>query len=240
MNLGSLSDRVRLSLRGKQLKPPVIMAVSVLTVVTWKYFGDPGFYCRHLSGWFVWHDDLPATAAVYSFLAGFMLMGVVPALIVKLVFRENLADYGVQFGHRVRTVRSFLVCAPVVVLIAYASTWDRTLADQYPLNRRAGDSSATFGLHALTYAFLYLGWEFQFRGFLQHGLRESMGNTNAVFVQVLASVLAHIGRPAIETYASILAGLFWGILAFRTRSLLSGLLQHYLLGISLDWLLCHR
>jgi membrane protease YdiL (CAAX protease family) len=97
-----------------------------------------------------------------------------------------------------------------------------------------------FGLHAAAYLLFYLGWEFQFRGFMQHGLRETMGDANAVLVQVLASVLLHIGKPATETYAAIAGGLFWGVLAFRTRSLLSGMLQHFLLGLSVDFFLCYH
>ncbi len=66
-----------------------------------------------------------------------------------------------------------------------------------------------------------------------------MGATNALLVQVLASVLLHIGKPVSETYAAIAGGLLWGLLAYRTRSLFSGMLQHYLLGIALDWFICH-
>jgi membrane protease YdiL (CAAX protease family) len=74
---------------------------------------------------------------------------------------------------------------------------------------------------------------------MQYGLRDSMGSVNALLVQVMASVTVHIGKPTGEIYGSIVGGLIWGILAFRTRSLLSGLLQHALLGILRDWFICH-
>jgi len=97
-----------------------------------------------------------------------------------------------------------------------------------------------FAIHAATYLLFYLGWEFHFRGFLQMGIRDKLGDVNALLVQVLASGLLHIGRPATESFASLAAGIFWGILAIRTRSLLSGLSQHYVLGVSLDWFLCYN
>jgi membrane protease YdiL (CAAX protease family) len=62
---------------------------------------------------------------------------------------------------------------------------------------------------------------------------------NAVLIQTAASALLHIGSPATETFGAILAGLLWGALALRTRSLLSGLGQHYVLGISLDAFICY-
>ena len=113
------------------------------------------------------------------------------------------------------------------------------IRDEYPINRHAGISPWMFGYHGCTYAIFYLGWEFHFRGFLQFGLRDKLGDGNALLVQVMASSLLHIGKPCLETYGAILGGLVWGIVAFRTRSLLSGLLQHFLLGITLDWFICY-
>jgi uncharacterized protein len=227
------------TLQGVQVKPVVILSVSTLTLITWKCFASSQFYFENLVGRFVLFSDPQMTAAVYSFLGALLLMGVLPALIVKCVFREKLSDYGVCFGDRVRTVRSFLVFAPGIVLIAYFAAQNPAFCKEYPINHNAGSSPQMFALHALTYMMFYVGWEFQFRGFMQHGLRASMGAANAMLVQVMASVIVHIGKPTGEIYGSIIGGLIWGMLAFRTRSLLSGLLQHAALGILVDWFICH-
>ncbi len=226
-------------LGGRQLKPTVILLSSTVLMLTWRYFGSPEFYLQWISPRLMLWGNSATTAAVYSFAACLLLLGVVPALIVKLIFRERLADYGVQIGILKYTVRSFLVLGPMFVLAAYMASKCPAILAQYPINESAGGSSAMFGFHACTYMLFYLGWEFHFRGFLQFGLRDAMGSTNAVLVQVMASVLLHIGKPAVETYGAILGGILWGILAFRTRSLLSGLLQHALLGIALDWFICY-
>ena len=224
--------------QGRQLKPTVILLVSSVTLITWKCFASPQYLeqlARRCGGF----SDPQAAGAIGSFVAALVFLGLLPALIVKLVFRENLTDYGVGLGDRLRTARSFLVCAPIVLLIAYLSAGNASLRSEYPIDHLARVSAWGFALHALTYVLFYLGWEFQFRGFMQHGLEESMGATNALFVQVLASVLLHIGKPVSEIYAAIVGGLLWGLLAYRTRSLLSGMLQHFLLGIALDWFICH-
>jgi membrane protease YdiL (CAAX protease family) len=213
--------------RGEQFKPTVILLVSPLLMLTWHYFGAPE----------AWHD--PAVGAVYSFLACLLLLGVVPALIVKLVFRERLADYGVQLGNRVLSVRSFLLLAPACVLAAYLASCDPATRQVYPINKSAGSSPGAFGLHAITYLLFYVGWEFHFRGFLQFGLRDRLGAANALLVQVMASSLLHIGRSGVEAFAAVGGGILWGVIAYRTRSLLSGLLQHFLLGIALDWFICY-
>ena len=224
--------------QGLQLKPTVILLLSSVTLITWKCFASPQFLeqlARRCGGF----SDPQAAGAIGSFASVLLLLGLLPALIVKFIFREKLADYGVGLGDRPRTVRSFLICSPIVLLIAYLSAGSASLASEYPVDHLARVSGWWFTLHASTYLLFYLGWEFQFRGFMQHGLEESMGASSALLVQVLASVLLHIGKPTGEIYGSIVGGLLWGLLAYRTRSLLSGMLQHFLLGIALDWFICH-
>jgi len=216
-----------------------VLVVSPVLVVTWKYFASPEKILETLRPeWVLW-DDLQATAAVYAMVGTFVLLGLIPALVVKLALGEPLADYGVQWGDRPRTFRTMALLGPLFVLGGYVASRDPAVRIEYPLNPSAGSSPAMFAIHALAYLLFYVGWEFHFRGFLQHGVRRSMGDASAVLVAVMASCLAHLGKPASETYAAILGGLLWGILAFRTRSLASGLVQHFLLGISLDWFLCY-
>jgi len=234
------ADSLWVQLRGRQRKPAIVLTVSTLSLSAWWYYGSPQFYLERLSGTFVWFGDPQATAAVYSFLAAAVLMGVVPLTIVKFVFHESPADYGVRLGNRVRTLRSMLIFAPIMVAIAYFSSGSPAMRSAYPINPHAGGSSSTFALHVVTYLLYYLGWEFQFRGFMQHGLRESFGDVGAILVQTMASVLVHLGKPPMETFAALAAGILWGIFAIRTRSLLSGLVQHALLGITLDWFVCYR
>lgn len=235
----SLVEPIFAAFRGEQRKATIILLVSPVLMVTWKYFGDPQFLARVLPDACVLWNDRGASGAIGSFVAAFTLLGLIPALIVRWVFHERLADYGVRIGDRWRTPQSILVLCPFFVLAAYVASFDPAVRKCYPINPSACSSSAMFAVHALSYLLFYLGWEFHFRGFLQFGLRQRLGDVNSLLIQVLASGLLHIGRPGSETYASFLAGLLWGVFAYRTRSLLSGLTQHYVLGISLDWFLCH-
>jgi membrane protease YdiL (CAAX protease family) len=239
-SLGPLAQATALDVaeRRGQLKPILILLLSSLLLLGWKYCGSEAFYREYVAPRFALGSDPAMAAAWYRFLTCFLGLGVLPALIVKCVFRERLSDYGVRLGIAKRTVRSFLLAAPAFVLAGYLASRGPAFQAVYPLNRNAGASADLFALHLLCYFMFYVGWEFYFRGFMLIGLRDSLGPANAVLVQVLASSLLHIGCPAAETFGSIAAGLFWGFLALRTRSLLSGLLQHSLLGMSLDWFLC--
>ena len=221
--------------RGPQLKLTVILFASSLLLLVWKYGCSEEFYSHHFGDAF---GPVEIGAAIYQFVGCFLLMGVVPVLIVKLGFRERLRDYGVSLkGGRI-ALCTFLLFTPIFVLAAWWSSDDPVILQKFPINPRAGESSAMFAMHAATYLLFYLGWEFYFRGFMLFGLRQSLGDANAVLIQTLASALLHIGSPASETFGAILVGLLWGMLAIKTRSLLSGLGQHYVLGVSLDAFIC--
>lgn len=221
--------------RGPQSKPTVILFASSLLLLAWKYGCSEEFYSHHFGTAF---GPVEVGAAVYQFVGCFVLLGVAPVLVVKFGFRERLRDYGVSLGIGRRTLVTFLCFTPIFALAAWWSSDDPVILQKFPINPRAGQSPAMFTMHAVTYLLYYVGWEFYFRGFMLFGLRQSLGDVNAVLIQTMASVLLHIGSPASEAFGAILAGLLWGMLAIRTRSLLSGLGQHYVLGITLDAFIC--
>ena len=221
-----------------QVKPAVALLLSTVLMLTWWYFGSRGFLWRHLPTAGLWGHDRATVAALGSFLAAFVLLGLIPALVVTLGLRERLADYGVRWGDARRTLWATALLVPLFVLGGYLSSSNPSLRAYYPLTPTAGASAADFALHAAAYLLFYLGWEFHFRGFLQHALQPTAGDASAVAIQVLASCLLHLGKPAIETYSAILGGILWGVLAIRTKSLFAGLAQHSALGLSLDWFLC--
>jgi membrane protease YdiL (CAAX protease family) len=222
--------------RGPQRKPTVILLGSSVLLLVWRYYGSPEFLTAKFANV---AGNARVAGAIGHFAGCFLLLGVLPALTVKLLFRERLRDYGVGLGIPARTGRNIVSLAPVFILAAYLASKDPQVLSKFPINPHAGASPSMFAWHAATYALFYLGWEFYFRGFLLFGLRDSLGAANAVLIQTLASALLHIGSPASETFGAILGGLLWGALALRTRSLLAGLIQHYLLGIVLDALICY-
>ena len=98
----------------------------------------------------------------------------------------------------------------------------------------AGQSAGLFIIYELCYAAYYFGWEFFFRGFMLFGLADAFGAVNAVLIQTIPSTLAHIGKPTPEVFAAVAAGLVFGAIALKTRSVLYVFLLHWLIGVTLD------
>lgn len=226
---------LRQLLAAEYRKPTAVVLIATFLSVSFKIYGSKSFYLRSLSAGSVTAGDAQFTAALFTFASAFFLLGVVPLLVVKLIFREPLSAYGVGIGDFAFGCKAVAVIAPIMILLAYSSASLPEFRAEYPLNPLAGESTGQFLQHAVFYLFFYLGWEFCFRGFVQFGLRDAMGDWNAVLVQTGLSCLLHIGKPSGEIYGAIVGGLVWGIVAFRSRSLLAPILTHWLLGLSLDF-----
>jgi len=219
---------------GDRKKPTIILLVTPILLVTFKYYGSKQWYFDVLRDWIVIGSDPEMTAALYVFFSSFLLFGLIPLLIIRYVFNEPVSSYGLQMGDTSFGWKSVAILGPLFVLSAFPSSTMPDFLSEYPLYPGAGTTTGTFAIHALTYLVFYIGWEIYFRGFMQFGLRASFGDWNSILIQVMASCLVHIGKPAAETYSSILGGLVWGILAFRSRSIVYGLVIHWLLGVALD------
>lgn len=224
---------------GEQFKPTFILIYTPLLLTAWKYYGSVGFYKRSLASSFVLTNDVNLTGEYFHFASAFLMLGVLSLLLIKFVFKENLNAYGMGIGDWRFGLKAFALLAPILILSTYPSSKMPDFRLEYPFFKNAGISPIKFFNHAAAYVFYYAGWEMFFRGMMQFGLRSTLGDWNAVLVQTIASCLVHIGKPDGEIFSSILGGIAWGIIAFRTNSIWYIFLMHWLLGVSLDWFICY-
>jgi len=222
---------------GENKKSTLILLVAPVLIITWKYYGTKAFYAAHLTAWTLFNNP-DWTGATYSFFTGLLLFGLIPILIIKMVFHEPLSKYGVQIGDWKFGWLAVAVMAPVMIALTYPSASNPQFLAEYPLFKGAGASAGIFAAHSVLYLTYYLGYEMLVRGFIQFGLRDQLGDWNAILVQTAVSSLFHIGKPDGEIFSSIIGGLIWGTVVFRSRSLLYVLLVHWLLGVSLDFFIC--
>ena len=215
-------------------KATIVLVGAAVLGILFFYFGSKPFYFRHLASSFVlgWKQGADRRTLHLRF-------GVRPSrpdsrLDREVRFREPLSAYGVRLGDLSFGWKAFAVVAPVDG--APEPRRHRGCRSSSPSTRSTGPRrrAARLAGHALAYLAFYAGWEFGFRGFVQFGLREEMGDWNAILVQTALSAALHVGKPFGETLGAVLGGLAWGVIAFRSRSLLVPLLTHWVLGLSLD------
>jgi len=220
-------------LKREDREPLVILLAVPVILTAWVYYGKQSSFGSLFEGLRGrWDQDLYAT--LYEYLAAFTLMFGVPTLIVKWLFRGRLRDFGLRVGDARQGVRYLAIGLPLCLVAAYLGSLDPAVRAVYPLARSAVGHISRFLAVEAFYLLYYLGWEFFFRGFMLFGLEKRYGPAVAILVQTIPSALVHIGKPASETFAAIAAGLIFGTVAVRTRSIFYPLLLHAAVGIGTD------
>ncbi len=213
-------------------EPSLILLLTPILTMVWVYFGkQAAFEGRWLQG----HPYQDAASTLYEFLMAFLLMAVIPAIIVRVVFKKRLRDYGLGLGDVRYGLAFAAIAAPLLLLSVYIGAASPDIQAEYPLARSAAQSLPLFiAVEAAYVIFYYTSWEFFYRGFMLFGLENHYGALAAILIQTIPSTIVHIGKPPSETFAAIVGGLVFGWLAIRTRSFIYPLILHALVGIGTD------
>ncbi len=150
-----------------------------------------------------------------------------------------MREFGLMLGDWRLGCKAVAILLPLIsLLMLYPASRIEEIRNFYPFDKEAAVSLAAFlRLQVARGVFFYVAWEFFFRGFMLFGLRKHVGDGMAVLLQTVPSCLWHIGLPAGELLSSIPAGILFGVMALRTRSVLWPLLLHILIGVVLDALI---
>ena len=209
-----------------QRKLGVFVGLSLVVQIGYWYLGSPG---PQLAGV---ERTLASAVTNIAWAVGLLLL--IPLL---AAWRLKLPLGKIRFGRGdVRFgVRTTLPLALIIVGLLFFGARDSALQHTYPW---PGDWLASGGitifLWTILYALYYVAFEFFYRGFLMRGLETFWGLNTAIWVQMMASVLIHLGKPWVETVAAVPAGLLFAVLAVRSRSLLYPILLHLIIGLSTD------
>jgi membrane protease YdiL (CAAX protease family) len=172
-------------------------------------------------------------SALAWWVAAMVFWYVVPAVVViKLVLRERLTDYGVKLAGWTAGWKIYLVFVAVMVPLVVVMSADEHFQNTYPFYAVADRSEVTWRLPAweVLYAAQFLALEFFFRGFLLHGVKHRFGVYSA-FVMTVPYCMIHFRKPFPECVASIIAGVMLGYMSLKTRSVWLGAALH----VSVAW-----
>jgi uncharacterized protein len=155
----------------------------------------------------------------------FALYFILPLLVIWLVFREPLRDYGFRLGNwRVGlawTAVSSLLMALILYIVA------RTPAMQAYYEIRAPEEiGRLLWLNGLE----LFAWEFIWRGFMLFGLARILGPGPAILIQAIPFAFMHLGKPEIETLSTIFGGIGFGFVAWQTNSFIYPWLIHWFIA----------
>ena len=161
---------------------------------------------------------------------------VVPVIVLKLILKKPLSDYGLKFSIECGFWKLLFQCVAVMLPLVYLMSLTAGFTAKYPF-LRIYDGSPYLGSTLLIWESIYFlqffGLEFFFRGFLLHSLKPSLG-IYSIFVMTVPYCMIHWGKPLPETFAAIFAGIFLGWLSYRNGNIWMGLILHCTVAFSMD------
>jgi membrane protease YdiL (CAAX protease family) len=150
---------------------------------------------------------------------------VTPVLSIILLLRKNPLDFGLRLGNwRLWGVHLAVIVILGLPILYWASRMP-SIATYY--------TQAEFQLvrYSLEIAAALFAWEFFFRGFMLFGLKEKLGEVS-ILVQMVPFVLLHFGKPEIEMVSTIIMGIYFGYVAYRSNSCWPAVLMHIYINIT--------
>jgi membrane protease YdiL (CAAX protease family) len=222
----------------KQRDPESAFILFIVPVILtlWVYYGKQANFDQFFKGFKdSLNNDIYST--IYEYSTAFLLMFWVPYFFVKMAFKKGVREFGFQMGDKRYGFRFVLIAVPLLIWSAYIGASGAGIQKVYPLAKSAVDHLHLFVIVEIFYLIYYVSWEFFFRGFMLFGLEKRYGSLTAILIQTIPSAIVHIGipaKPATESFGAIFAGLIFGYLAIRTRSIFYPLLLHAVVGIATD------
>jgi membrane protease YdiL (CAAX protease family) len=151
------------------------------------------------------------------------------------LLRENVKDFGIRFGDWRLGLKISVLFVTLMLPIVWFASASSEFVSKYPHLLSLREVWSKFIIYEIAMLIYMFAWEFIWRGFLLFGLEAKFGYY-AVFIQMIPFVILHNGKPLPETLGAILGGIALGILAFRTRSFIYGVIVHMGIMFSIDFI----
>ncbi|HSD64169.1 MAG TPA: CPBP family intramembrane glutamic endopeptidase [Ignavibacteriaceae bacterium] len=210
----------------------IFITVAILQTISW-YYTSRGFFRLYIFPYYEFNPNVYLYEYLYWYLGDFFTLFVLPVLIIKLILKENLKDFGLTAGDYkagfVLTIIFLVIMLPLVWIFSSYPDFVRT----YPQLVSVRDNWNTFLIFEAGLIIYLVAWEFIWRGFMLFGLKGKFGYY-AIFIQMIPFLILHNGKPVIETFGAIVAGIALGVLAWRTVSVYYCIITHGFVMVSID------
>lgn len=220
--------------------PALLILTAVLALMVLYYFARPDTIGVHTleRGWRrVTSDGL---TPLEHYLASGVLLAAIPLLVARFAGGFRLRDLGLGIGRWREGLVWLTIGIPLAVVAGKMAAMQGPMRMVYPLDPLLAPRAGPFASYALWAALYYGGWEVLFRGVLLFGLSRDVGAGTANVIQTALSAVAHFGRAFNETFSALPAGLVFGFITLRTRSIWYVAIIHWTVGMSMEWFMLAR
>lgn len=172
---------------------------------------------------------------LYQRLLGCTLYGLVPALIIVLVFQRPLAQYGFATANMMKSFLWWLPLAVLGVFLTYIGARNENSLAMYPQIRVRQWNRGLLWVSALSWITYLVGYEFLFRGYLLFSCLESFGYWPAIIINICLYSLFHIQKGYREVVGSLIFGFLLCYLTLHLGSFWFAVFIHVTMALSNEW-----
>ncbi len=206
----------------------IFLSVALITFGS-MYYASPNFFRKVFDT-----DDDKFFSTLYWFSADGFLMFVIPLLLIFFLLKDKPKNFGFQKGDVSFGLKSSAVFILIMLPFLWIATGSESFVKTYPQGGlRVKENIDVLLYYELFVGFYMLAWEFFWRGYMLFGLKEKFGYY-AVFIQMIPFMILHRGKPEIETFGSIFAGLILGVQALRANSFIYCFIVHWTIMLCVD------
>jgi membrane protease YdiL (CAAX protease family) len=207
------ADRTTFTLAGLELPFRATVAITVMVLVVIFDFSR-----TFIPDELIQYDRNPGMQRLQAW-DRVVLFFVAPLLVVVLGFRDRPLRYGLRLGEwRLGAALAIGGCAVMTPVVLWFGAQPDSQIYYSPSWSSLPDVLATNLLDLVSAEFL-------FRGFLMFTLVRAIGPIG-VLVATVPFALTHLTKPELELLSTLVGGMLYGWLAWRTRSIAWGALAH--------------
>jgi len=220
-------------------KENIILLFIPVILTIYMRFGMADQFSFYFHSFFTHSATLSFFRIFYEYIFVFVSQAIIPILLIIFVFKESPSNYGLQIGDSKKGFSIvFMLLIPIgIILLLTALIPDSKpplFHSVYPAIPEVRYSLPLFFLNVFFLIFYYAGFEIFYRGFILFGLKDKFGAIPAILIQTIPSVLIHIHKPDGEIFSALIAEIFFGYLALKTKSIYYGFFIHLFIGIGIE------
>jgi membrane protease YdiL (CAAX protease family) len=167
--------------------------------------------------------------------SGFLLYGIIPAFIVIISFSNNVLSYGLSSVNFSKSLSWTLGLSALIIPLEILNARNSSNQKKYPQIRTNEWNRYLLLLSASSWMIYLFAYEFLLRGMLFFSCLESFGFWPALSINVLIYAVFHLHKNKNEVIGSVLIGIVFCIMTFKTGTIWAAFFSHVILALSNEW-----
>ncbi len=172
---------------------------------------------------------------LFQRVLGAIVYGLIPFLIILLVFRRPLGQYGFAGDNLLKSFLWWIPIAIVIIVLSFIGSRTEKNLQMYPQIRVNEWNVGLLIVSALSWVTYLVGYEFLFRGYLLFSCLESFGYWPAIVINICFYSLFHIHKGSREAIGSLFFGFLLCYLTLHLGSFWFAILIHVTMALSNEW-----